>query len=79
MSKRKSSGPLRSNYKKITATIAIIKFVERTLAFTVVRIHTLFNIRKELRHDNRKKRLKYILFQADSNPCNYDHIKIVNQ
>jgi len=56
MSKQKSSFPLRSNEKKMVASIAThfekeqySTFVERTLDSTGVSRRTLFNIRKELR------------------------------
>jgi len=56
MSKRKANVPLRSNEKKMVASIAThfekeqySTFVERTLAATGVSRRTLFNIRKELR------------------------------
>ena len=56
MSKRKSCFPIRSNEKKMVASIATrfdkeqySTFVERMLAATRVSRHTLFNIREELR------------------------------
>lgn len=42
-------------------------FVERMVATTGVNRRTLYNIRKELRHNNRKN-----IFQPDSNPCSHE-------